>query len=76
MDEKWKAGEPYSASHQSQDRYLVTHLVKNHDMTKGQAKKVLAAWITSEMVATETIDTESKKKGLRVMKFPGIVNQG
>ena len=76
VDEKWKAGEPFSASHQSQDRYLVTHLAKNHDMTKTQAKKVLAAWIKSEMVINEIIDANSKMKGLRVMKFPGTINQG
>ena len=76
VDEKWNAREPFSASHQSQDRYLVAHLTKNHDMTKAQAKKVLAAWTQSEMIVNEIVDTNSKMKGLRVMKFPGILNQG
>ena len=43
-------------------------------MTKPQAKKVLKDWLKSGMLKREIHDQRKKKYGLRVMKWPGIIN--
>ncbi|MDA1091479.1 MAG: helicase RepA family protein, partial [Proteobacteria bacterium] len=74
VDERWRHGEPFNDSYQSGVRYLVTHLQRNHEMTKPQARKVVRDWIENGMLVREQVDANSKKIGLRVIKWPGNIN--
>ncbi len=74
VEARWKAGRPFSDDHRSSSRYLVTYLTTSHDMTKPQAKKVLADWLKSGMLTREVYDSRAKKSGLYVMKFPGKID--
>ena len=74
VEVRWKAGRPFSDDHRSSSRYLVTYLTTSHDMTKPQAKKVLADWLKSGMLTREVYDSRAKKSGLYVMKFPGKID--
>ena len=52
----------------------MNHLIRNHEIPKRHAKKVLADWLNNHMLDREQVDANSKKFGLRVMNWPGIGN--
>jgi hypothetical protein len=70
IDERWRQGNPFSASAQS-PRYVGALMVKEHGLTPKTARRLLTSWVVTGMVAIEMSDTHSKAKGLRVLKWPG-----
>jgi hypothetical protein len=70
IDERWAQKNPFSASPQS-DRYVVPVMVQRLGLTQRAAKSLLRDWIANEMVRSETIDSHSKTRGLRVLAWPG-----
>jgi RecA-family ATPase len=70
IDERWAQKNPFSASPQS-DRYVVPVMVQRLGLSHGAAKSLLGDWIANEMVRSETIDSHSKARGLRVLTWPG-----
>ena len=70
IDERWHAGNPVSASPQS-ERYVVPIMVQRFDVSKRTAKALLSDWIANAMVRVEVCDSHTKSKGLKVMKWPG-----
>ena len=75
VEARWKGPIPFGDDYRSGDRYLVKHLMAKHDMAKAQARKVLNDWLKSGMVTREIHDAHAKKFGMKVQKWPGIVNQ-
>lgn len=70
VDQRWREGNPYSASIQS-PRYVVPMMVRDHGCSPKVARTLLRDWILNAMVATETYDKHAKAQGLRVLKWPG-----
>lgn len=70
IDERWREKEPFSASAQS-DRYVVPVMTQRFGLTRKAARSLLTSWIANEMVRSETIDSHSKARGLRVLTWPG-----
>ena len=70
IDERWHAGNPVSASPQS-ERYVVPIMVQRFGVSKRTAKALLSDWITNAMVRIEISNSHTKIKGLKVMKWPG-----
>jgi hypothetical protein len=70
IDERWKEKNPFSGSPQS-DRYVVPVIVQRFSLTKKTATSLLKSWIGNEMVRAEEVDSHSKARGLRVMRWPG-----
>ena len=70
IDERWKDKKPFSGSAQS-DRYVVPIMVSRFGLNHRAAKSLLKDWIANEMVSVETLDSHSKARGLRVVRWPG-----
>jgi hypothetical protein len=69
IDQRWREGNPLSASPQS-PRYVVPIMVR-HGLSPKAARRLLADWIANGLVAIEVLDSHSKVKGLRVLAWPG-----
>lgn len=70
IDRRWRDKNPFSASHNSPERYLGTWLQTRFKMSRGAAIGQIKAWGAAELIATETYDTHTKKTGLRVVNWP------
>jgi hypothetical protein len=70
IDERWREGNPLSGSAQS-PRYVVPLMVQQHGFSAKAARRLLGDWIVNGLVATEVYDTDSKARGLRVLRWPG-----
>ena len=70
IDKRWREGNPMSGSPQS-PRYAVSVMVQDYDLSPKTARRLLASWVTSGMVASHVFNTDSKARGLRVTKWPG-----
>ena len=70
IDQRWRDGNPFSASPQS-PRYVVPAMVNTHGFSAKTARRLLAEWIANGMVAVDVVDNHSKVKGLRVLAWPG-----
>ena len=70
IDKAWLAGNPYSESHVSKDRYVVHIMMRSFQMTRQAAKSLLKDWLRNGMVASQIRDQHSKKRGLRVLNWP------
>ena len=70
IDRRWREGNPFSASHNATERYLGTWLQSRFKMSRAAAISQFKAWGAAEIIATEVLDTHSKKSGLRVVSWP------
>jgi hypothetical protein len=70
IDNRWRAGRPFSASAQSQDRFILPWMQREFGISKEVAKRQLDNWFHSEMVTSEMFDRKQKTVGLRVVKWP------
>ena len=70
IDQRWRDGNPFSASIQS-PRYVVPMMVRSHGCSPKVARSLLRDWILNGMVTTEAYDKHSKAQGLKVMSWPG-----
>ena len=70
IDQRWRDGNPFSASVQS-PRYVVPMMVQNHGCSPRAARNLLRDWIINGMVATTVIDNHTKAQGLKVLTWPG-----
>ena len=69
VERRWGDGEPFSASGNS-DRFILPYLV-GQGLKKKVARSVLASWMSNQMLRSEIFNSNSKAKGLRVVKWPG-----
>lgn len=70
IDRRWNTGNPFSASHNSPERYLGTWLQTRFKMSRNAAIFQIKAWGAAELIATEEVDKHSKMRGLRVKNWP------
>jgi hypothetical protein len=70
IDQRWRDGNPLSASVQS-PRYVVPVMVQNHGLSPKAARHLLREWIANGMVASLAYDNHSKACGLKVLSWPG-----
>jgi hypothetical protein len=69
IEKRWDDGEPFSASGNS-ERFILHYLV-NQGLKQKVARRVLASWLSNQMLRSEIFNSNSKAKGLRVVKWPG-----
>jgi hypothetical protein len=69
IDERWRDGNPFSASRQS-PRYAVPMMVQSFGLSRKDARNLLADWIANGLVVSEPYDTHAKAQGLRVLRWP------
>jgi hypothetical protein len=70
MATRWRKGRPFSASANTQDRFILPWMMREFNITKYVAKAQIDAWFHAEMVVSEMIDLKTKMVGLRVAKWP------
>ena len=70
IDQRWRDGKPLSGSPQS-PRYAVPIMVQSHGLGARTARRLLADWLINGMVVAELFDSDSKAKGLKVVRWPG-----
>lgn len=70
IDRRWRDGNPFSASHNATERYLGTWLQTRFKISRNAAIGQIKAWGAAELIATEVVDSHSKKSGLRVVSWP------
>ena len=68
------AGRPWSPYPQArrEGRYAVDHLSKSFEMEPDLVERVLNHWTTANIVAYEIHDTNTKRKGLKVVDAAGL----
>lgn len=71
IDSAWSKGNPYSSAARSVERYVVQMMVRNFQLTRQAAKRLIDDWLKNEMIGTETRDQHLKLRGLKVLKWPG-----
>ena len=71
IDKAWVSGNPYSESHQAKDRWVVSAIMKEFQMTRHAAKNLIVDWLQNGMIETQTRDQHAKLRGLRVLNWPG-----
>ena len=69
IDERWRDGNPFSASRQS-PRYAVPMMVQSFGLSRKDARNLLGDWIANGLVVSEPYDTHAKAQGLRVLRWP------
>ena len=69
IDERWRDGNPFSASRQS-PRYVVPMMIQSFGLSRKDARNLLRDWIASGVVVSEPYDTHAKAQGLRVLRWP------
>jgi hypothetical protein len=70
INRRWIAGTPFSASAQAADRYLPSWMQRRFDISKRTAKDHVEEWCIGLMIGTEQVNSNSKKAGLKVLKWP------
>ncbi|GHH09280.1 hypothetical protein GCM10008023_05750 [Sphingomonas glacialis] len=70
IESRWRAGRPFSAAANSQDRYAIGFMQREYGVSKFVAKKQLDDWFHAEMVVSEMADKKTKLVGLKVNKWP------
>jgi hypothetical protein len=69
IDQRWKVGNPYSASHQARGRFVINRMVHEYGMPKLAAQSLLDSWLSNAVLAEEVFDRHRKATGLRVLRF-------
>ena len=69
IERRWAEGSPFSASGNS-ERRILPYLIQQ-GLKKSVARRVLDAWLANQMLRSETFNSKTKAKGLRVVKWPG-----
>lgn len=72
VDRRWLAGNPFSAAHNSPDRYLGTWLQARYGMSRAGAASQIKRWTAVEILVSQEVDKHSKKIGLRVVNWPDL----
>lgn len=70
IDKRWMANRPFSAAHNSPDRYLVGWMSSKFGITKSVAKQQMEAWFNTELLASEVFNLKTKQVGIRVINWP------
>ena len=70
IEQRWRDANPFSASVQS-PRYVVPAMVQGFGCSARDARRLLRDWIANGMVASETYNSDSKARGLKVLRWPG-----
>ena len=70
IDQRWREGNPFNASVQS-PRYVVPAIVQTFGLSVRNARRLVRDWIASGMVATQMYNSDSKARGLKVLRWPG-----
>ncbi len=68
----WDAGNPWSSSPQTRDggRYFPAWAKSQHSLPEKRTKTLLSDWMMSGCLTIEQVDSDSKLKGLRVIRRP------
>ena len=70
IDNRWQAKNPFSAAHNSPERYLGAWLQHRFRLSRNAASAQIRTWGAAGFIVTEEYDRHSKKQGLRVVKWP------
>lgn len=70
IDDRWRAGNPFGSSPQSPERYLPNWLQRDFGISKKAAKDHLNEWLIGGNLATEMVNSNTKKMGLKVAVWP------
>jgi RecA-family ATPase len=70
IDRRWVAKNPFSAAHNSPERYLGAWLQHQFNMSPRAARQQIERWGAAGFIVSEQYDSHSKKTGLRVAKWP------
>ena len=70
IDQRWRDGNPFNASVQS-PRYVVPAMVQTFGLSVRNARRLLRDWIAGGMVASAMYNSDSKARGLKVLRWPG-----
>lgn len=71
LDEAWKARNPFSMAPQAKasGRYAPRALSQQFDLSGQVIETLLLAWIDNAIVAVEMCDSDTKKRGLKVLEW-------
>lgn len=70
IERRWFAKNPFSAAHNSPDRYLGTWLQQRYRLSSRAASAQIKQWGAAEIIRSEVYDQHTKKQGLRVVNWP------
>ena len=68
IDRRFEAGTPFSHSPHGGARYLGHYLAAARKLTRKAAEKLIADWLTNEVVAIETCN-QDQNSGLKVRQW-------
>jgi len=69
IDRRFKAGNPFSHSHQGGSRHVGPYIRRTTGLSKRQAEYLLWEWMDNGVVAIATCDRKNKLQGLKVMTW-------
>jgi phage/plasmid primase-like uncharacterized protein len=70
IDRRWNARNPFSAAHNSPERYLGSWLTYRFKLSPRSASAQIKTWGAAGFIVSEEFDKHTKKAGLRVAKWP------
>jgi len=70
IDQHWRDATPFSASVQS-PRYIIPTMVQSFGLSAKSARRLLRDWLSNGMVTSEIYNSDSKARGLKVLRWPG-----
>lgn len=70
VDERWKAGNPFSAAPNARGRYLCNYLRQQFGIGKQEAQDHLDEWMIGGILSSEMRNKNKNLMGLQVVKWP------
>lgn len=70
IDDRWQAGNPFSAAANAVERYLPNYLQRQFNVPKKIAKDHFQEWMIGGFLMTDMRSSNTKQMGLKVLKWP------
>ena len=70
IDDRWKAGQPWSMQPQAGGRYILPWMQRKTGAPKGACTSLLRAWMYDGFLMEDDVSSHSKMRGLRLLSWP------
>lgn len=72
MAKAWASGEPWGKTYHSGDRMAAKRMTQDFDFTMDRAEETLAFWLATGDVVEAVLSSNTKRKGLKVIRSLGV----
>lgn len=70
IDHRWQSGNPFNPYARS-PFYVIPWMTKAHGLSRGEAIALMQAWMSNGLVTLEMVNKDTKRQGLKVVRWPG-----